>query len=371
MSKGLVIVAAGGTGGHLFPAQALAEVLSQRGYEIHLMTDERVRDYGNNFPASQTHLITSASPSLSKPLQLPRRAFKLLRGYIKARRLMKKLKPVAVVGFGGYPSFPPLFAARHLKIPTIVHEANSVLGRANKVLASRVSAVAISFQPTALMPAGVNPVLTGNPPRAIVLKQKAAPYVAPKGYGAFHLVVFGGSQGAKFFSDFMPLVFTAMSRVSRKRIRLAQQCRAEDALQLKASLANLGIEANVAAFFADLPKLIAESQLVICRSGASTVSELGVIGRPAVFVPLPHAIDNDQLRNAQSFSSAGGGWVFPQSELQPAEFAAFLTRLMDNGTSLMKAAGDALHQGVPDAALKLADLVENMARKNNIGVTLK
>ena len=371
MSKGLVILAAGGTGGHLFPAQALAEVLLARGFDIHLMTDERVRDYGNNFPASQTHLIASASPSLSKPLQLPRRAFRLLRGYLKAWALLKKLKPVAVVGFGGYPSFPPLFAARHLKIPTVVHEANSVLGRANKVLASRVSAVAISFQPTALMPAGVKPVLTGNPPREIVLKQKAAPYLAPKGNGAFHLVVFGGSQGAKFFSDFMPPVFAAMSRVSRKRIRLTQQCRTEDALQLRASLASLGIDATVAPFFADLPKLIAASQLVICRSGASTVSELGVIGRPAVFVPLPHSIDNDQLRNAQSFAGAGGGWVFLQSELQPAEFAAFLTRLMDNGTSLMKAAGDALHQGAPDAAIKLADLVEGVARKNNIGVRLK
>ena len=371
MDRGLVILAAGGTGGHLFPAQALAEVLVARGYRIHLMTDERVADYGKNFPASETHLIASASLSLSKPLQIPMRAFKLLRGYLNARRLLKKLKPVAVVGFGGYPSFPPLFAARSLKIPTAVHEANSVLGRANKVLAKRVDAVAVSFKQTALVPHGVKTFLTGTPPRAVVLAQKAAPYAAPKGYGTFHLVVFGGSQGAKFFSDFMPEVFAAMADTHRKRIRLTQQCRAEDIKIVKSKLEALGISSDVAPFFNSMPRLMAASQLVICRSGATSVAELGVIGRPAVLVPLPHAIDSDQLRNAQSFASAGGGWVFPQGELKPQEFAAFLTRLMDNGATLMKAASDALNQGMPDAAAKLADLVENLAHKANTGVTIQ
>lgn len=371
MSKGLVILAAGGTGGHLFPAEALAEVLVARGYDIHLMTDERVRDYGKNFPASQKHLIASASPSFSKPLQLPSRGWKLLRGFANARSLMKKLKPVAVVGFGGYPSFPPLFAARSLKIPTVIHEANSVLGRANKVLASRVSAVAVSFQHTHLLPAGVRTVLTGNPPRAIVLAQKGAAYIAPKGYGAFNLVVFGGSQGAKFFSDFMPEVFAAMPATHRKRLQLTLQCRGEELLGLKAQMAIFGIVAEIAPFFTDMPRLLAASQLVICRSGATTVSELGVIGRPAIFVPLPHAIDNDQLRNAQNFCAAGGGWVFPQNELKANELAGFLIRLMDNGAILKKAAADALVQGMPQAAVKLADLVESLALKYNSGESLK
>ena len=368
MNKGLVILAAGGTGGHLFPAQALAEVLVARGYDVHLMTDERVRDYGKDFPASETHLIPSASPSLSKPMQMPGRGMKLLRGFLKARSLMKKLKPVAVVGFGGYPSFPPLFAARSLKIPTAIHEANAVLGRANKVLASRVNVVATSFQKTALLPDGVKAVVTGNPPRAIVLKQKAATYKAAKANGVFNLVVFGGSQGAKFFSDFMPGVFAAMPAAQRKRLHLTQQCRAEDVPAVQARLAALNIDAEISPFFADMPKLLVASQLVICRSGATTVAELGVIGRPAVFVPLPHAIDNDQLRNAQNFAGAGGGWVFPQGELKAPEFATFLMQLMANGAMLKKAAADALAQGVPDAPNRLADVVEGLVGKNKVGV---
>ncbi|MDP8997825.1 MAG: undecaprenyldiphospho-muramoylpentapeptide beta-N-acetylglucosaminyltransferase [Pseudomonadota bacterium] len=368
MNKGLVILAAGGTGGHLFPAQALAEVLVARGYNVHLMTDERVRDYGKDFPASETHLIPSASPSLSKPMQLPRRGMKLLRGFLKARSLMKKLKPVAVVGFGGYPSFPPLFAARSLKIPTVIHEANAVLGRANKVLASRVNVVATSFQKTTLLPDGVKVVVTGNPPRAIVLKQKAATYIAAKANDVFNLVVFGGSQGAKFFSDFMPDVFAVMPAAQRKRLHLTQQCRAEDVPAVQARLAALNIDAEISPFFANMPKLIVASQLVICRSGATTVAELSVIGRPAVFVPLPHAIDNDQLRNAQNFAGAGGGWVFPQGELKAPEFATFLMQLMANGAILKKAAADALAQGVPDAPNRLADVVEGLVGKNRAGV---
>ena len=281
---------------------------------------------------------------------------------------MKKLKPVAVVGFGGYPSFPPLFAARSLKIPTAIHEANAVLGRANKVLAARVNVVATSFQKTALLPDGVKAVVTGNPPRAIVLKQKAAPYAAPKGQGIFNLIVFGGSQGAKFLSDFMPDVFAAVPVAQRKRLHLTQQCRAEDVAAVKARLVALNIDAEISPFFADMPKLLAASQLVICRSGATTVAELGVIGRPAIFVPLPHAIDNDQLRNAQNFVGAGGGWVFPQGELKAAEFATFLVSLMGNGATLKKAAANALAQGVPDASNRLADVVEGLVSKNKVGV---
>ncbi len=363
MSKGLIILAAGGTGGHLFPAQALGEILVKRGYDVNLMTDERVAEYGKNFPASRTHLIASASPSLSKPWLVPKRGWKLFRGYLKARELMRSLRPAAVIGFGGYPSFPPLFAARSLKIPTAVHEANSVLGRANKILAKRVDVVATSFAKIVGLPDSVKVVLTGNPARAIVLAQKAAPYQAPKGDGGFNLVVFGGSQGAKFFSDFMPDVFAFMDPSHRQRLALTQQCRAEDLAQVKAKLAILGVRVAAAPFFADMPSLLAGSQLVICRSGATTVSELGVIGRPAVFVPLPHAIDNDQLRNAQNFAAAGGGWVFPQAQLKAAEFAAFITKLMDNRATLMKAAADALSQGKPDASEKLADLVESIAVK--------
>ncbi|MDE2383231.1 MAG: undecaprenyldiphospho-muramoylpentapeptide beta-N-acetylglucosaminyltransferase [Alphaproteobacteria bacterium] len=356
--QGLIILAAGGTGGHLFPAQALAEVLVARGFRVQLMTDERVRDYGKSFPAEDVHIIPSASPSLSKPWLLPARALKLYGGYRKARRLMRRLKPLAVVGFGGYPSFPPLFAARSLKIPTLVHEQNAVLGRANKLLATRVDAIATSFHEVRGLPpaAEAKCVFTGNPVRAIALAQKAASYRDVLPNGPFNLLVFGGSQGAKFFSDFMPGVFAAMPEAARARIRLVQQCRNEDLARVQEAYARLGISAELNAFFGDMPKRLAEAQLVVCRSGASSIAELGVIGRPAALVPLPHAIDNDQLRNAQSFASAGAGWVFPQNELKPQEFAGFLTRLMGEGTTLMKAAGNALNQGAPDAAQRLADV---------------
>ena len=363
-SKGLIVLAAGGTGGHLFPAQALAESLIARGYEIHLMTDERVRDYGKNFPATQTHVVHAASPSLKKPMSL----FKLYGGYRKAKAILRKLKPVAVAGFGGYPSFPPLMAAASLGIPTLVHEQNAVLGRANKFLAGRVDAVASSFQNLI----GLSPVIerkltfTGNPVRAIALKEKAARFPTLTKTGPFNMVVFGGSQGAKFFSDFMPEVFAHLPKANIARLKLTQQCRTEDVQRVSTSYAELGLDADLQAFFSDMPHRLARSHLVICRSGASTIAELGVIGRPAVMVPLPHAIDNDQLKNAESFARAGAGWVKPQSALIAAEFAAFLTGLMADPAALKKAADLALGHGKPDAAERLADLVEKIAAHRTV-----
>ena len=355
----LVVLAAGGTGGHLFPAQALAETLVKRGYRIQLMTDERVRDYGKNFPAEKTHVVHSASPSLSDPIGLPKRLWKLFKGYRAAKYILREEKPVAVIGFGGYPSFPPIYAAASLGIACAVHEQNAVLGRANKMLSKQVSAVAASFASMIGLPdtAKSKLVVTGNPVRAVALNEKAAPYPT---HELFKLVVFGGSQGAKFFSDFMPRVFAEMPEALRKNIILTQQCREEDLTPVQAAYDKLGLRSELQAFFNDMPKRIAASHLVISRSGASTIAELGVIGRPAIMVPLPHAIDNDQLRNAQSFADAGAGWVCPQRELEPKSFAALLTRLIGDRAGLMKAADAALSHGKPDAAEKLADLVERI-----------
>ena len=360
MSGKLVVLAAGGTGGHLFPAQALAETLVKRGYRVHLMTDERVRDYGKSFPAEKTHVVHSASPSFKRPLGL----LKLFQGYRAAKAILKIEKPVAVVGFGGYPSFPPIYAAASLGIACAVHEQNAVLGRANKMLSNKVNVVAASFASMIGLPDAAKSklVLTGNPVRAVALKNKAAPYPAQ---GVFNLVVFGGSQGAKFFSDFMPQVFAEMSEALRKQIVLTQQCRDEDLGRVKAAYAELGVAAELQAFFSDMPQRIAKSHLVISRSGASTIAELGVIGRPAIMVPLPHAIDNDQLRNAQSFAGVGAGWVCPQKELEPKAFAALLARLIGDAAGLKTAAESALSHGKPDAAERLADVVENIIALNS------
>ena len=361
----LVVLAAGGTGGHLFPAQALAETLVKRRYRVHLMTDERVRDYGKTFPAEKTHVVHSASPSFSDPIGLPTRLWKLYLGYRSAKAILKVEKPVAVVGFGGYPSFPPIYAAAALGIACAVHEQNAVLGRANKMLSSKVDALAASFASMVGLPDAAKSklVLTGNPVRGVALAEKAAPY--PTGH-KFNLVVFGGSQGAKFFSDFMPQVFAAMPEALRKKIVLTQQCRDEDLARVRAAYVEMGVAAELQAFFSDMPKRIAASHLVISRSGASTIAELGVIGRPAIMVPLPHAIDNDQLRNAQSFAGVGAGWVCPQKELEPKAFSELLERLMADPAGLKKAAESALSHGKPDAAERLADVIENIIARKSV-----
>jgi UDP-N-acetylglucosamine--N-acetylmuramyl-(pentapeptide) pyrophosphoryl-undecaprenol N-acetylglucosamine transferase len=362
--KKIVVLAAGGTGGHLFPAQALAEELLSRGYVIHLITDERVADYGRAFPANKTHIVPSSTLSLSKPWLLPARFFRLLRGIIKAKAILGNVKPVAVVGFGGYPSFPPIMAASWLKIPTCVHDQNAVMGRANRMLSYFADAVASSFPVLAGLPkkATGKVVVTGNPVRGVVMEQLAAPYQISNADRIFHLLVFGGSQGARFFAEFMPKVIAELPRAILKVLRLSQQCRPEDIKALKLAYEKLDFKHDLQPFFIDMPKRIAAAHLVICRSGASTIAELGVIGRPAIMVPLPHAIDNDQLRNAESFAKAGGGWIKPQAELEPIEFAAFLTRLRYQEGELAAAAKAALGHGKPDAAQRLADLVEKLAQ---------
>ncbi len=360
--QGIIVLAAGGTGGHLFPAQALAEELTRRGYVIHLMTDERVRDYGKAFPATETHIVHAATITPSKPMKVPGQMLRLFGGYRAARSILSKVRPLAVVGFGGYPSFPPILAASRLKIPSCVHDQNAVMGRANRVLARWADAVASSFPELAGLPAEARAKLTftGNPVRGIVLERQAAPY--PE-FNGFNLLIFGGSQGAQFFGEFMPKVFQAMSPDDRKTIRLTQQVRPENMSQVKGLYDALQLDCELAPFFMDMPSRIAASHLVVCRSGASTIAELGVIGRPAVMVPLPHALDNDQLRNAESFARAGAGWVQPQGSLEPKAFAQFLTRLRTQKAELQQAAKAALGHGKPDAAQRLADLTEKIAGK--------
>jgi UDP-N-acetylglucosamine--N-acetylmuramyl-(pentapeptide) pyrophosphoryl-undecaprenol N-acetylglucosamine transferase len=357
-----IVLAAGGTGGHLFPAQALAEVLAARGHAIHLVTDERVADYGKAFPASAIHRVPSATISISP--KFPAQAFRLAKGVLKARSLLKSLKPAAVVGFGGYPSLPPLIAASHLGIANVVHEQNAVLGRANKLLSYRADRIASSFTDVFGLPENARNkiVITGNPVRGVVLAQKAAAYA---GFNdTFNLLIFGGSQGARFFAEFMPRVVEHLSQTMRSRLAITQQCRPEDLENVKASYEKHELKHELNSFFGDMPLRIAASHLVFCRAGASTIAELGVIGRPAIMVPLPHALDNDQLRNAESFAKAGAGWVKSQADLQPEGFAEFLEGLAVSADALSAAAAAALTHGKPDAAERLADVVEDVALKH-------
>ncbi len=364
--RGTVVLAAGGTGGHLFPAQALGETLAERGYLIHLMTDARGIEFGGKFPAVLRHEIASATITPRKPWRVPGQLFRLVNGYRAAHEVMSQLPgglPVAVVGFGGYPSFPPMLAALRLKVPTVIHEQNAVMGRANRAVAKYVSRIASSFPDIVNLDARMKSKLTftGNPVRGIVMRQWDMPYVPPAADEQFTLLVFGGSQGARYFSEMMPKVVAELPVAVRRRLKVVQQCRPEDIEQTQAAYDELGQTATLAPFFADLPKHIAAAHLVICRSGASTVAELAVIGRPAIMVPLPHAVDNDQLRNAQSFSRAGAGWLLPQDEIAPQSLAAFITRLRYEVADLSAAASSAKAFARPDAADRLAAIVDELS----------
>jgi len=351
-----IALAAGGTGGHLFPAQALAETLRGRGVAVHLLTDPRGMEYAGRFPAEALHHVPSATLTLSKPAGLPAQAWTLLSGYRRARAL--------VVGFGGYPSLPPLIAAQHLGIPTALHEQNAVMGRANRIVARGASVIATSFPKLANVSEAVHlkATMTGNPVRATVIAARR-PYRAPRADEPFSLLVFGGSQGARFFSETMPAALEQLATPVRRTLTLVQQCRPEDMTAVQQKTSALGVKALLQPFFADLPERIASAHLVICRAGASTIAELGVIGRPAILVPLPHALESDQLRNAESFAAGGAGWVKPQAELDPGGLAAFITRLRCADGELAAAAAAAARQGRPDAAERLADLVLSLANQ--------
>jgi len=363
MTQPLVLVCAGGTGGHLFPAEALSVALAARGCTVDLVTDERAEKYGRAFPARATHIVSSATIGSKNPLDLARAAWRLGGGYLSSRGLMRRLRPVAVVGFGGYPTLPPMFAATQVGVPTIIHDQNAVMGRANRQLSTRVTAIATSFP-------GVldgNPALaakatfTGNPVRPMVIEAAATPYDAPRADGPFRLCVFGGSQGARVMSEIVPPALEQVDPALRARLSVVQQARAEDRAAVEAAYARLGVTAEVAPFFVDLPARIAAVHLVIGRSGASTVAELSVIGRPSILVPLPHALDQDQLMNAATLASAGAATVVKQADFTPDWLAGELTRLLADPTPLATAAAAARAQGHADAADRLADLVVKTA----------
>ena len=362
MSEPFVMLAAGGTGGHLFPAQALAEELVRRGIAVELATDTRGDRYGGGFPARKVHQIASATLAGHSPGAIAKTGITLTRGVAAAFKLMGASRPGVVVGFGGYPSFPPVLAARMRTIPTALHEQNAVLGRANRMLAKRVTAIATSFPNVVMLDADLasKARFTGNPVRSAVIAAAATPYAAPLPAGAFNVLVFGGSQGARFFSDSVPPALALLAPEIRSRLKVTQQARAEDVERVRAAYAASSIGAEIEPFFADLPQRMAQSHLVIGRAGASSIAELAVIGRPSILVPLPHALDNDQLKNAASLSAAGGAWLIEQKELSPERLAAEIGRLAGDAPALVAAAAAAKAVGRPDAVARLADLVEEL-----------
>lgn len=362
--KRLILIAAGGTGGHLFPAEALARALSARGVGVELVTDERAAKYGASFPAEAVHLLIAATPRSGALLSRARAILTLVRATWKARRLVKRTRPCAIVGFGGYPTVPPVLAATQMRVPAVLHEGNAVIGRANRFLAPRVDAIAKGFETLGGISAKIclKTHLTGNPVRPMALEAGKTPYPGDAD-GKLRLLITGGSQGARIMSDIVPAAVELLPKAVRSKLVIVQQARDEDVERVCAIYQRLGVEAEVKPFFSDLPLRIAQAHLVIARAGASTVSELGVIGRPAIFVPLPHALDQDQAANAKQFAARGAAVVVAQRDFTPQWLANALNDAEADRPGLAKRAAAAKAAGVPDAAERLADLVLSIAAR--------
>jgi UDP-N-acetylglucosamine--N-acetylmuramyl-(pentapeptide) pyrophosphoryl-undecaprenol N-acetylglucosamine transferase len=357
----LVLLAAGGTGGHLFPAEALADALQKRGAVIELATDTRAAHF--KFPARTVHLIPSATLRGRNPIALARTVALLTLGTAKAWAMLGRVRPAVVVGFGGYPTVPPLMAAALRGIPTVLHEQNGVMGRANRLLAARVTAIATGFRTLARLDPRLQGKITftGNPVRREVIAAAATSYAAPELSGKLRLLVFGGSQGARVMAEIVPAAVERLAAALRARLALVQQARAEDLDTVRGTYARLGVAADCAPFFSELPARMAAAHLIVARSGASTVAELSAIGRPAILVPLPHALDQDQFANAGVLEAAGGAIRIEQRDFTPERLAAEITALAGDPGRLVTMAQSAKSAGTLDAAERLADLVLKVA----------
>ena len=362
--QGPIVIAAGGTGGHLFPGQALAQELRRRGRHIVLITDERVQRFDKLFPGADIFSVPSATPNDRGLLGLIKALPAIVSGVVQAFAILGRVRPSVVIGFGGYPTLPPLAAAVLRGLPTCVHEQNAVLGRVNRLMARFIEAIASTFATPKYLRAGDGSklVLTGNPVRDAVMEHASAPYVAPGEGGEIKLLVFGGSQGARVMSDVVPGALARLASDLRNRLHVVQQARPEDIDQVRAKYSDAGISAELNSFFDDMPVRIASAHLVIGRSGASTVAELSVIGRPSILVPLPHSLDNDQKANAEKLQAAGAAFMIEQKDFSEEVLAARLQDLLADPSTLIDAARAALRQGAPDAVRRLADLVEALGR---------
>ncbi len=354
---GPVVLATGGTGGHVFPAEALAGELEARGLSFALVTDSRGGQWQGALSRRPIHYIRSASPSGSLRRRLAA-VFSLGLGLFDAWRALGRIGPSVVVGFGGYASVPTMIAARLRCLPAMLHEQNAVLGKANRLVLGGAARVATSFARTQYLPADDRRArLVGNPVREPVGALRNSPYRAPGKGRVIDLLVFGGSQGAGSFSQVVPDAILALPAALRARVRLVQQCRPEDIERVRARYSTAGIVAELAPFFADLPTRLAAAHLVIGRSGASTVAELATIGRPSILVPYPHAADDHQSANARAFEATGACVVVPHASLTAEALAALLNALFEEPQRLSAMAAAAHAAGRPDAAARLADLV--------------
>ncbi len=364
MAAPLLIIAAGGTGGHMFPAQALAEAMLAKGWRVQLTTDARGARYTGGFPKEveviELGSATFARGGIAAKALVP---FKIAGGVIGAIGRMMRDKPAVVVGFGGYPSIPAMAASTVLRLPRMIHEQNGVLGRVNQVFAKHVSKIACGTWPTAL-PDGVEGDHTGNPVRGSVLSRHAAGYIEPGAY-PMSMLVMGGSQGARILSDVVPAAVAALPEPVRQHLRVSHQARPEDLDRVNAAYADCGVRADVQSFFTDVPERMAEAQLVISRSGASSVADISVIGRPAIFIPLAIAIRDEQTANARALVEAGAAILMPESKMNAEALKDQIELVLTNPQGAAQMAGAALSCALPDATERLVTLVEDLAQKKD------
>lgn len=362
MGKPLLLIAAGGTGGHMFPAQALAEAMVRRGWRVKLSTDARGARYAGGFPhVVQIEQVSSATFARGGVLAKALVPARVAAGVAGAIAGFLRDRPRVVVGFGGYPSIPALSAAVALRLPRMIHEQNGVLGRVNRLFAPRVDAVCCGTWPTDL-PANVEGGHTGNPVRAAVLERAAAPYIVPGDY-PMSLLVIGGSQGARILSDVVPAAVAALPKGVRRHLRVAHQARDEDVARVTRAYDAAGVIAEVQTFFTDIPRRLSEAQLVISRAGASSVADISIIGRPSILIPYAAATADHQTANARGLVEAGAAILIPESALDPAALSSQIAAVLSQPEAARQMARNALAYGRPDATERLVEAVEYLARK--------
>ena len=358
-----VVIAAGGTGGHLFPAQALAEELGRRGYDLTLITDKRGQEYAKSFPNASIVEVSAATFANRSIIGRLFAGLSIILGIAEATWKLLRMRPNVVVGFGGYPSLPAVVGGILLRVPCCLHEQNSVLGRVNKRLAPFVTKIASTFPELR----GLSPnhqsrvVITGNPVRDTVRQRAASAYSAPSTGAPIKVLVFGGSQGASVFSDVVPAAISGLPEDLRARLKIVQQCRDPEIEEVQNIYQSQGVAADVRSFFDDLPSKIEDAHLVLCRAGASSVTELAAIGRPGILVPLPSAMDDHQTYNAGFLADQGAGWLMPQPDFQVDRLSQLLRQLFQDPARLNVAAQKAASLGKPAATEALADLVDDLA----------
>lgn len=363
MSAPLLVIAAGGTGGHMFPAQALAEAMLRRGWRVKLSTDARGARYTGGFPHTvEIEQVSSATFARGGALAKLAVPFRIAGGVLGMMLRMRRDRPAVVVGFGGYPSIPAIGAATLLKLPRMIHEQNGILGRVNQIFATRVDAVACGTWPTAL-PDGVEAVHTGNPVRKAVHDRAGAAYIPPGEY-PMSILVMGGSQGARILSDVVPGAIAALPPELLQHLRVSHQARDEDFDRVTQFYADHGISADVQPFFTDVPARMSEAQLVISRSGASSVADISVIGRPSILVPFAAATGDHQTANARGLVDAGAAILIPENRLELSTLAEQIATVLTNPQGAQMMANAALSVGKPEATEELVQIVEALARKD-------